>query len=299
MESWARREEADRTRKAAHRSTDSLASWESGEYWAFRKQEAEASLTINEIDSELAEDSTEAEQRKFLKRKARLEEETETAARTIRRYEARSRVIETAKTTNPVSMRVSYLELMTSKPADLVWSPVRGDWVERGEKIKAAHMFPLSIGQETMTYLFGEDADGEISKAANGLFLPFDVEEKLDRYQVVIVPCETETKPQEWKFLVLDRGGLWNTALNSLGKDCTFADGDFRTLPLFPAKGQISVFPLRLGNAPNRTRQEGAEGGNKQSHDRIHGTGCKQGVGYPRAISPRKHDTSLYRGHRS
>jgi hypothetical protein len=35
-----------------------------------------------------------------------------------------------------------------------------------------AHTFPLSLGHKSMEYIFGEDAEDEINKARNGLFLP-------------------------------------------------------------------------------------------------------------------------------
>lgn len=259
-EKVARRKKAEQMIKEARKSTDSLASWESAEYWTCRKRESEASLAINEIDRELAEEKiTEADQKKYLKTKAELEEETETAERKIRRYEARSRIVEAAKTTNPASMRASYLELMMSHlsktsrinqgafildlkqnygckvmgTTDHVWCPMLGEWWAKSE-IEAAHLFPLSLGQETMSYIFGDDAKNEINKAPNGLFLHGTVEEAFDRHKIIIVPCEGETKPQEWKFLVLDRGGQWNAPLKVLGKGCTFADLHQRKLIFEP-----------------------------------------------------------------
>ncbi|MCJ1462585.1 hypothetical protein MMC07_001187 [Pseudocyphellaria aurata] len=56
-----------------------------------------------------------------------------------------------------------------------------------------------------MTYIFGEDAKGELNKAANGLFLHGVFEEQFDRHKIVIVPYR----------------GLWNSPLGA-GK--TFAD---------------------------------------------------------------------------
>lgn len=48
-----------------------------------------------------------------------------------------------------------------------------------------------------MTYIFEEEVKGEINMAENGLFLPGSVERAYDDHQVIIVPCESETKPQE------------------------------------------------------------------------------------------------------
>lgn len=94
-----RKREAERTRKAAQKSTDSLASWESAEYWTFRQQKVEATLEINEIDEEIGneeKDSKKKEQsrNKYLKRKAKLKNENESAARKVRRYAARAQIVE-------------------------------------------------------------------------------------------------------------------------------------------------------------------------------------------------------------
>ena len=255
----ARRQEAKKTKRDAQKSTDSLASWESADYWTYRKQESEASMTIIEIDQEIAKDTTGTDDNPFLKRKAELEDETEAAERKIRRYRARSQFVEAAKTINPVSMRASYLELMMSllsktsrssqssfmldlkekygekkvEKARWVWSPVEGDWVDKRD-VKAAHLFPLSLGQDTMTYIFGEEVKEEMNKAPNGLFLHHSVEGAFDNHQLIIVPCEAQTQPQEWRFLVLDRGGLWNTPLRVLGPGCTFADLHGRQLIFEP-----------------------------------------------------------------
>ena len=78
-----------------------------------------------------------------------------------------------------------------------------------------------------MTYILGKDAKGEIKKAPNGLFCtsqPGLAGQVFDRHIRIVVPCETKTKPQDWKFLILGRGGLQNSLLKTLGKDCTFAD---------------------------------------------------------------------------
>ncbi|MCJ1466016.1 hypothetical protein MMC07_004635 [Pseudocyphellaria aurata] len=265
-EKLARRNEADRIRNEAQKSADSLEDEKSAEYWTFRKREAEASLVINEIDAEIAEKGTEAERRrKDSKGKAWLEGDKKRAEQKIRRYEARSRVVETAKIANPnlVAMRASYLELLMSLWSknslssrssegdfmyDLranygakkiardhhVWCPMLGKWVLKCT-VEAAHLFPFSLGQQTMTYIFGDDADGEMNKASNGLFLYGHIHEKFNRHWITIVPCETETeKPQEYKFLVLDQD-IWNHELDDLGKGCTYADLHERKL-IFESK---------------------------------------------------------------
>lgn len=249
-----RKREAERTLKAAKKSMDSLASWSSAEYWSLRQQKGEAELELNDIQNEIEEGHGDSQSAKtsnvnYLKRKAELKEETKSAKRKCRRYEARERILEAAKTTDIISVRASYLELVitlltkTSRsnqssfvqelssrygarkigPVKYVWSPVTGDWDVRSHT-KAAHIYPLSLGQKSMTYTFGEDAKDEINRAQNGLFLPIAVEEAYDRYLLTIVPCEEETSPQEWKILVLDRGGLWNSPANFLGVGKHFGD---------------------------------------------------------------------------
>ena len=255
------RHEAERTRKAAQKSTETLASWESGEYWAYRKEESKANMKMVEIDRELEIESqgTNLTSTNYLKRKAEVEEETESAERKIRRYEARSRIVEAAKTTNFPSIRASYLELMltlltkTSRnhqsafvkeleskyghqkfgKAKHVWSPVIGDWVARGD-VKAAHLFPLSLGQKSMNFIFGPEAQDEMNRAPNGLFLQSSIEQAFDQHQLIIVPCGEENRPQEWKFLILDKGGLSNTKLHILGAQSTFANLHERKLIFQP-----------------------------------------------------------------
>lgn len=58
---------------------------------------------------------------------------------------------------------------------DEVWSPVvEGGWIAQAVT-KVAHIVPLSVGQESMNYIFGGDAKGEINSARNGLWLPSEI----------------------------------------------------------------------------------------------------------------------------
>lgn len=68
--------------------------------------------------------------------------------------------------------------------------------------VKAAHIFPLSLGQPSMTYIFGEETAREINSARNGLFLQPEIENAFDRHQLTIVPANGETLPQEWQIPV-------------------------------------------------------------------------------------------------
>ena len=246
-ELYRQRKEAEETKKAAKRSTDSLASWDSAQYWYYRKQSSQASLVITEVENEIEKQKTGSEAQDYQKRKREFEEESESADRKIRRYNARARIVEAAKTTNPTSIRASFLELMLSVLSktsranqsnftrDLaerygtksvgkfkyVWSPVKGDWVMRGS-VKAAHLFPLALGQATMTYIFGSETDHELNRAQNGLFLDPNVEEIFDKHLLTIVPFE-EGSP-DWKIIILDRSGIWNSPAPFLGENKTGAD---------------------------------------------------------------------------
>lgn len=67
-----------------------------------RKQKVEADLAINEIDRETSKVGTTGhDEVKFRKRKLELEDEAEGAERKIRRYNARIKIVEVAKTRNP------------------------------------------------------------------------------------------------------------------------------------------------------------------------------------------------------
>jgi HNH endonuclease len=61
----------------------------------------------------------------------------------------------------------------------------------------AAHIFPLSLGQMSMEYIFGEDAEDEINRARNGLFLTPLVDRAYDAHQITIVPDGPQTVPQD------------------------------------------------------------------------------------------------------
>jgi hypothetical protein len=63
-----------------------------------------------------------------------------------------------------------------------------------------------------MEYIFGEDAEDEINRARNGLFLPLLVEKAYEAHRITIVPDGPQTIPQDYKFLVLDKGGTLELA---------------------------------------------------------------------------------------
>ncbi len=236
-------------RKQAQESLESSKSCDSVEYWKSRNDEEEATLEIIELEWEAQragfKDSKDihAAERDYMRKKAEARDQSEAAKRKIDRYVARAALVSSDSTKDAVSMRSAYLELMlsllnrTSRAQqgsfveDLrsayghkkegkvlhVWCPVTGDWEPRAS-VKAAHIFPACLGQSMMSYVFGPDADRELNSAKNGLFLPHTIEEAFDRHQVVIVPG---AGPKGWKFMVLDRSGLWTART---GTKKTFAD---------------------------------------------------------------------------
>ena len=51
----------------------------------------------------------------------------------------------------------------------------------------------MEQGQDSMNYIFGKDAKGEIDKTRNGLWLPANFEENFDKFKVVI--CYQPSSP--------------------------------------------------------------------------------------------------------
>ena len=241
-----KREDAIYKVKQAQKSCDTIKSWDSAEYWQNRKIEAEGELEIAHIEQDalqngfhnLENKERHEREREYLRRREKLNEASKSASRKVARYQAKAAVTSTNTVSDLVSCRASYLELILSMltrtsrsgqsafngalmdaygakkvgSVQHVWSAV-GEWLPKANA-KASHIFPLSLGQPTMTYIFGPDTENDINSARNGLFLPPVVEEALDAHQLVIVPAESG----KWKFMVLDRGGLWNTkVLGSAG----------------------------------------------------------------------------------
>ncbi|GAB1317032.1 HNH nuclease domain-containing protein [Madurella fahalii] len=54
--------------------------------------------------------------------------------------------------------------------------------------VTAAHLFPHNLGPDVLVSLFGEDVEGELMTARNGLLLQPDVESALDDGAIAIVP---------------------------------------------------------------------------------------------------------------
>lgn len=233
--------QAEKKRSMARKSIDSLESWDSVQYWKYRQEEGEALLEIARLeyaatDPEDLHKTSRDQKRKILQ----LKEARDSAQRKVERYLARQAALDNEKEGNGCRARAAFLELLISQwtrtkrtgqsafKEDLkkqydnskggIWSVTLGKYV--AQEVKAAHIFPLQLGQAVMSHIFGPEADGEINTARNGLFLPAPIERAFDKHQIAIVP-RNETTPTEWKWMVIDRSGLWTTLAEF---DKTFAD---------------------------------------------------------------------------
>ncbi|QDS70926.1 hypothetical protein FKW77_006679 [Venturia effusa] len=68
-----------------------------------------------------------------------------------------------------------------------IWCPFLGDWV-LAQEMQASHIFPYRYGQDTMSAIFGEDANGELFSYNNGLMLHQNVEKYFEKGLFCIVP---------------------------------------------------------------------------------------------------------------
>lgn len=225
-------EKARKMRDNARKNMESYQSFDSVEYWQCRKEEGEALLDILRLKLKERFREDRQNERELKRMLWKQQEAIKTAQRKIDRFLAREAVIKSVKEDNCVSLSsgAAFLELLLSMRTktnrtgqvsftdDLdrqyrdengdVWSPIHGDYISRQE-CKAAHIFPLTLGQNVMSYIFGSDADGEINTAKNGLFLPKRIESAFDSHQITIVPLGPDNL-QQWKLFVIDRTGLWN-----------------------------------------------------------------------------------------
>ncbi|DAA73861.1 TPA_exp: Uncharacterized protein A8136_3847 [Trichophyton benhamiae CBS 112371] len=174
----------------------------------------------------------EQEKREYLRQKEEREERRQSAIRREERYKERSKVLSLSN--NRATLRAAYVDLFLSvrgktsrdNQNDFIESikaaygskqlgnqttycnVLTGSWHVR-QYFVAAHIFPLSYGQQAMDNIFGKDTHEEINTARNGLFLPSEFEPAFDAYQVVIVPHGPVTsQPREWQVILLDHSGL-------------------------------------------------------------------------------------------
>lgn len=93
---------------------------------------------------------------------------------------------------------------------EYVWNSLSGDWIDR-DSVAATHVFPRSLGQGMMDYIFGRNARGEVNSPLNGLWLPVEIASQFNQYRIVIVPGRPfardmrQDRPRTWKMLVLDQ----------------------------------------------------------------------------------------------
>lgn len=76
-----------------------------------------------------------------------------------------------------------------------LWCQIIGDWVHKS-MITAALIFPWKQGQETMTNIFGQEAQHEMFSINNGLLMCTLAENKMDKDLFVIEPCAVDDS--EW-----------------------------------------------------------------------------------------------------
>lgn len=237
-EEYARRKTAKKLRQKARAGTSSE-SYGSEQYWKYAKADIDNGKEINELDwvqNRRKYTSTDdpryiRAEDAYLDQRAKLEEQHKSTIRREKEHRKRYQVLSHLKTENLVSARSAFVELfmtmMETRSRDKqdhfvkdlkrtygakglggiehVWDVLSGTWIPR-LNTKAAHIFPVSIGQPTMLYIFGPDAKGELNTARNGLFLPLLVGKQFDNHQLVIVPHgQINAKHRQWKVLVLNK----------------------------------------------------------------------------------------------
>ncbi|KAM7189038.1 hypothetical protein V8F20_010341 [Naviculisporaceae sp. PSN 640] len=114
-------------------------------------------------------------------------------------------------------------------------------------QVTAAHLFPYKLGPDVLVSLFGEDVEGELMTARNGLLLQSDVESALDDGTIAIVPDLPDDptaeqvaiwerdEPKNYRWRIIDEDALsleTMVALKSQGAsdDMTIRDLDGRRL---------------------------------------------------------------------
>lgn len=250
----ARLERARQELQAVRRSMESLEMWDNAGYWSHQLREGEALLEIARLEFK-ARDPVDRQRNQREQRYKLLEIclDNQTAKRKIRRILARQMILANANNEKTgLQTRWAFLDFLVSMwsrtkwtgrsafvrdlkrqyKGDIyanVWSVVTGELMARAEA-KAAHIFPLQLGQAVMTYIFGPKAENEINSTRNGLFLPGAIKEAFDKHQVVVVPKDL-SQPRTWKWMVIDKTGLWrNIATESItfgelhGRDLIFPD---------------------------------------------------------------------------
>lgn len=235
------------TQQKKMRQRASSEAYGSEEYWKFSKSDLTLQRHIEDMQwigteraygSNSNNDKYYEEKERHRTKRAEIEAKYDSNVRREERHNKRAAVLSFVKTNNLVSSRAAYVELFmnrfkkTSRKnqpqmiEDLkrtygarkvpggdeeIWSPVVGGWVAKAV-LKAAHIVPLSVGQESMNYIFGKDAKGEINTARNGLWLPANFEEKFDNLQIAIVPAGQFSAGQirQWQVFIIDQDGIGN-----------------------------------------------------------------------------------------
>lgn len=93
------------------------------------------------------------------------------------------------------------------------WCTIRDRQVPPTD-LRAVEIFPHSLDQQWMTFIFGPEARGQLYTVANGLLLPPNLAEQFNQYRVTLAPTNHRWSdngdPWTWKLVIVDRKGLWN-----------------------------------------------------------------------------------------
>lgn len=88
-----------------------------------------------------------------------------------------------------------------------LWCPSDGEFRPR-MKLVPVHIFPVALGQNFMSHIFGESADGELNRATNGHPLTCELAGYFKLHNVVVVP-DLEPRPAsrlpEYRILIFER----------------------------------------------------------------------------------------------
>ncbi|KAN0070307.1 hypothetical protein V8E54_011888 [Elaphomyces granulatus] len=215
------KEISQRRRRAQQNSSEEA--FGSEQYWDWVTQENIAEGQLNDLRWQVDQRSLELPayeraQEVYLQRREEIEKKRESLTQKADRFDKMRKFLSATCTDNLVSLRAAYLELVCTLQAKTsrrnqssfvnslcdhyghakeggllrVWDVTTGSFTIR-VYMTAAHIFPLNLGQKSMDYIFGEDAEDELNRARNGLFLPPLVEKAYDAHQITIVPDGPQT----------------------------------------------------------------------------------------------------------
>jgi hypothetical protein len=125
-----------------------------------------------------------------------------------------------------------------------IYCPVVQMYMDQ-KRVKAAHVYPYSLGTTVMAMLFGDSSIAELFSTHNGLLLADFIEDRFYKHQVVVVPAE-EAKLHDngiidhWDLRVVD-DSVRGAAVTDL--QCKLRDLDGREL-CFKTNAQAAAWYL-------------------------------------------------------